>query len=286
MSLNITRVNERSPSDPSCLTAQELSEMPPMAGSRQKVAQLFHKSGGVAVNKMLSHLELGATQATGVSEEELDVRLAVTKAEIEEAQHLRYLVYCLDRGYEQVTGTMEADKHDEHSTHVLVRSGGIPVGTVRLIHLWSVDGPRQPPMAECLDEAGFDSRALFHGLPSRTTAELSRFSLLRQRDGMRKGSEGAARLALIRGILQATFSMGITHWCALMEPSLARLLSMSSIRFQQLAPGAEVEHKGRRLAMSASISDISHSISSERPALWKYLSSPLPVGPWLDTASE
>jgi len=64
---------------------------------------------------------------------------------------------------------------------------------------------------------------------------------------------------LLRGILQASQDMSLTHWVALMEPSLIRLLSLTGFQFN--AVGSLVEAYGQRQPCWA---HIDHAVSRGR----------------------
>jgi N-acyl-L-homoserine lactone synthetase len=130
---------------------------------------------------------------------------------------------------------LEADEYDARSRHVVLRNrgSGEVVGTARL-----VTGPREwssrglPMLHYC----GAD---LLRDLPMRTTGEISRFALSKRRRATGGTSEPLLRLGLMRGILRASLELGLTHWCALMEPTLLRLLRATGVRFVPLGPLVE-----------------------------------------------
>ena len=94
---------------------------------------------------------------------------------------------------------------------------------------------------------------LLRHLPSRTTGEISRFAVSKQRR-MSVGTSALARFSLMQGVLRISLDMGLTHWCAIMEPTLLRLLHASSVCFRSL--GAPVEHHGLRQPAWLEISDV------------------------------
>ena len=77
------------------------------------------------------------------------------------------------------------------------------------------------------------------------------------------------RLGLIQILLQMSAQHGITHWCALMEPTLLRMLAGMGIRFKPIGP--LVEHHGLRQPCSADIAQVLQAVKRERPAFWEVL---------------
>jgi N-acyl amino acid synthase of PEP-CTERM/exosortase system len=165
------------------------------------------------------------------------------------AFHLRYQVYCVEKGYEDpdsFPNGLERDSYDSHSVHTLLqhRSSGRSVGTVRLVlpiasrSEWSF--PLQVVCAQNRINAG-------KWFPVAETAEISRFCISKQArtvetknsDGTTYGPGQAALdmvIELMEGIVRRSAAAGITHWCAAMEPSLLRLLSRLSIYFRPFGP--------------------------------------------------
>src|SRR5579859_5944821 len=77
------------------------------------------------------------------------------------------------------------------------------------------------------------------------------------------------RLGLMKGLLQLSRDLGLTHWCAVMERSLLRLLQMSSIHF--LAAGPLVEHHGLRQPSYANINRVLAQLRVEQAAFWNFV---------------
>ena len=78
------------------------------------------------------------------------------------------------------------------------------------------------------------------------------------------------RLGLMQGLGQMCRSQGITHCCALMEPTLLRMLDAMAIRFHPIGP--PVEFHGLRQPCYLDISEMSEEVRRERPAFWDVLS--------------
>lgn len=181
-------------------------------------------------------------------QKDFTVDLADTPDALREAQQLRYQVYCLERGHAvgEAETQMEADDYDARSRHVILRrrGDGEVVGTVRLV-LWSPDTPDDslPMQRYCRPE-------FFENLPMETLGEISRFALSKQRRAVGHMSDSLRRLALMQGVLRISSELGLTHWCAVMERSLLRLLQATGVHFAPLGPMVEL-HGLRQPAIAA-----------------------------------
>lgn len=192
------------------------------------------------------------------------VVLADTKELVEAACRLRYQVYCLERGFEPGNNGVETDEFDGRARHVLLvhRASGEPIGTARVIPATPTAGLRGLPMtAVC-------APGLMRNLPATTTGEISRFAVSKLRR-MSCQAGAMVRLGLMQGILRLSRELGLTHWCAIMEPSLLRLLQMSSIRFSPVGP--LVEYHGLRQPAYLNIDAVLDRARSEQPDAWNYV---------------
>jgi len=61
----------------------------------------------------------------------------------------------------------------------------------------------------------------------------------------------------------------LTHWCAIMEPFLLRLLQMNAIYFAPMGP--VVEYHGIRQPTSGRIVAVLDRIKREQPPVWEYI---------------
>lgn len=195
------------------------------------------------------------------------VTVADTPATLEAAYRLRYQVYCIERGYEPGQGQLETDRFDPQSGHVILtqRSTGQVVGTVRVVASEPCGRGLGVPM-EALCPSG-----LLRLLPSDSTGEISRFAI--SKDLRDVGGAGGAllRLGLMRGIVELSRDLRLTHWCAVMEPTLLRLLRVSGIHFQSLGPA--IEYHGLRQPSWGSIDLVLGRMRRERPAVWDYITA-------------
>lgn len=196
--------------------------------------------------------------------DELACEVATTPEQVREAKQLRYKVYCEERGFEQGEDGIEQDEFDANARHVLVRSRvtGAVFGTVRLV-LARTDGEPAFPMQRVCEPW------VLAPLPACATAEISRFALTRDRTGLSPEAAAVSRLFLIRGLVQASGELGLTHWCAIMERTLLRLLRATAIHF--LSVGPTVEYHGTRQPAIFTLADGLDRMRRENHAIWSFL---------------
>jgi len=196
---------------------------------------------------------------------ELVVEIARTPEQVLEAKRLRYRVYCEERGYEPGQDGIEQDEFDVNAHHVLVRSRitGEVFGTVRVV----LSKPGQ-------DKLGFPMQRVCEDyvlapLPQAATAEISRFALTRDRGGISPGAAALMRLFLIQGVVKVSGELDLSHWCAIMEKTLLRLLRSTSIYFLPVGPA--VEYHGLRQPAIFTLADGLERMRRESPHLWSFL---------------
>jgi N-acyl-L-homoserine lactone synthetase len=186
---------------------------------------------------------------------------AVTATQLRDVFRLRRQVYCVERGFEAVEGEEETDEFDSRSCHVLVRSStdGEAVGTVRII---------APDLDATLPMQRVSEAAQGLHLPLCSTGEISRFAISKER---RMSCSGAAllRMLLLRGIVELSAEMRLTHWLAVMEPSLIRLHQRNGIRFQPVGP--LIEYHGLRQPAFGQIGSVLAGIRREQRTVWQFL---------------
>jgi N-acyl-L-homoserine lactone synthetase len=196
---------------------------------------------------------------------EFYVEIANTKMTIEEAYRLRYQTYCIERRYEESETGLERDEFDHRSRHVLLRHRptGEAVGTVRLV-LPTPDAPHEslPMLRIC-------GSCLSLPLPFHSTAEISRFAVPKRSKEIGGPTASLMRLGLMRGLVQLSHELRLTHWCAMMERSLLRLLETTAVYFQ--AAGPLVAHRGLRQPSYGHISEILNRMRDEQPAVWDFI---------------
>ena len=192
------------------------------------------------------------------------VRTARSASAVQDALRLRHDVYCLERGFEAATPAgIEQDEFDRQAHHVIAcdRRSGEVMGTLRLI-LPDRSGPRH----RALPIRGVCGASLLQHLPFSTTAEVSRFAISKQRRSESAGATALLRMGLVQGAVRLSRDLGMTHWCAVMERSLLRLMRSTSVRFTPIGPA--VEYHGVRQPCAAEIAPLLAEMAVTHPALW------------------
>ena len=188
------------------------------------------------------------------------------------AHRLRYQVYCVEKGFEQASDhadRLERDEYDAHATHgvLLDRVTQEAVGTVRLIL----------PVADAIDESFPiqqvcpDSR-LRKLLPLRSTAEISRLGITRQCKGdpaRVSRNSPLMRLGLIQMAVRMSVQNGITHWCAIIEPTMVRMMAAIGLYVQPV--GGLVEYHGWRQPCICNLAEALLGVKRDRPSVWEVL---------------
>jgi len=198
------------------------------------------------------------------TDNEFSVILADTPELVHAACRLRYQVYCVERGFEPGSNGIETDEFDAHARHVLLihRQSGEIIGTVRVVP------PRRSSFDAALPMQRVCQPGLLRDLPLRTTGEVSRFAVSKQRR-MNLGATAMVRLSLMQGIVIVSDQLGLTHWCAIMEPFLLRLLQMNSIHFIPVGP--LVEYHGLRQPCYGDIQTMLDRIQRDQWDVWNHI---------------
>jgi N-acyl-L-homoserine lactone synthetase len=204
-------------------------------------------------------------------QQEVSIELATTPELIREAHRLRYQVYCLERGYQLEGEGLEIDEYDTRAHHVVLchRRSGEVLGTARLV-LPSAANPDHSFPVQHVCQVPLDEH-----LPIGSAAEVSRFALPKQREGISRASATVMRLGLVQGLVRVSHELALTHWCAVMEPSLLRLLQMTAIHFQPL--GAPVDYHGIRQPCYADIDALLARMARDCPEVWAFVTG---AGRW------
>lgn len=208
--------------------------------------------------------------------------IADTAEDRNECFRVRFQVYCIDNGFEDPADNpdgLERDGFDSHSAHSILthNATGNAIGTVRLV-LPDEDGERRVlPMQRIAGEIAADDVAPF---PVWRTAEISRFSIVKsfrhhtpdQGFEAQLSSEEWRKmlfhlpLGLIKSCVEMSVREGMTHWAAVMEPALLRLLTRLGIHFNPL--GSLVEYHGRRQPCWVDLDAMLARVHAERPDVW------------------
>lgn len=217
-----------------------------------------------------------------------EVISADTPELLRKAYELRYQVYCLERGFEDGTehpDGLEIDEFDSHARHSLLvhRPTGQAIGAVRLV--LPVPGAHHNsfPIQNLTDHALVRCPSAF---PVASMAEISRFSISKEFRRRRTDTlygEGNApragedepgdrrsgalvRLGLMLAICRMSAELGVTDWCAVMEPALLRILAMTGVHFEMIGP--PVEYHGLRQPCHGNICALMARLAREQPAAW------------------
>jgi N-acyl amino acid synthase of PEP-CTERM/exosortase system len=83
-------------------------------------------------------------------------------------------------------------------------------------------------------------------------------------------------LGLIRWLVDCAYRYDLTHWCAVMEPQLLRLLARLGIHFEPL--GELVEYHGVRQPCFAAREVLLDRLRCERPDIWTVVDPASPRG--------
>ena len=190
------------------------------------------------------------------------------------AQAIRYQVYCLERKFEdrrEHQSGHESDAFDTHAVHSLIfhRPTSEAIGTARLIlRLAGTALPIEGLLAEHGIRAG-------DHVPLETAAEVSRFAIS---NSFRRDTDDAAQargrecrgsmpcLGLIQEMLRQSVTLGLTHWTAVMEPKLLRMLAAMGIHFTPVGP--LVSHHGLRQPSYCHLPAMLERLKRERPQHW------------------
>ena len=111
--------------------------------------------------------------------------------------------------------------------------------------------------------------SVFHNLPLHSTAEVSRFALSKQRRSIGLPSDTLLRLGLMQGVLRVSSELRLTHWCAVMERSLLRLLQGVGVHFAPVGP--LIELYGLRQPSIAEINTVLFRGRQQCPELYAFI---------------
>jgi N-acyl amino acid synthase of PEP-CTERM/exosortase system len=220
-----------------------------------------------------------------------ETREANTPALINAAHALRFQVYCLERKFEKTeehADGIEVDAFDSHSAHGLLiyRLTGEALGTVRIISPNTGSSQNDLPINNILRDSNID---LADYVPIDRTVEISRFAIskqLRRRltDQCNSPGNAASRsrvererqgnlpcLSLMQFIVRQSLALGATHWAAVMEVKLLRMLASMGIHFQPIGP--VVLHHGLRQPCYGSISEVVDNLKREHHDYWNVVTN-------------
>lgn len=201
---------------------------------------------------------------------------------------LRYQVYCVEKQFEDAAanpGERETDAYDQRACHSLLiyRPTGEVAGTVRLIPpRGEGDDPDFPIQTACGELKTWPPRLM----PAAACGEISRFTVaarFRRRatdtlygDAAASGQTGPVpdrrsypyvTIGLLRAVYEMSLEAGLSHWCAIMDPALLRLLARLGVHFNPVGP--LVDYHGWRQPCHAKRDDVIDQVRSRRREIWE-----------------
>jgi N-acyl-L-homoserine lactone synthetase len=209
-------------------------------------------------------MEIYGCAAIGEMADTFEIGFATTPSAIAEVHRLRHRVFCEEHDILDGVDGLESDEFDVNSHHVTVRRRRGPIIATARVVTYRPDRPRRsfPMQLVC-------SPNVLAGLPLETTGEISRFAISRQLRGDQPGDQAPLRLALMRGILQTSQRLRLTHWCAAMEPALLRLLRRTAIDFKGVGP--MIDYRGWRQPAVCAIGETLRRGRDRLPEAWSFV---------------
>ncbi len=222
---------------------------------------------------------------------------ADTSELLDEVFALRYQVYCVEHPFEnprEHPDGREWDEYDARAVHALIRHRrtGCCAAAVRLI----LPDPCYPetvfPLERvCANSLYEEANPWVSNLDRLKSAEISRLAVsktFRRRLGEAETVSGVSSqavysdaqgpdsrrrgfphitLGLFAAIVRMSVDQGISHWLAVMEPTLLRLLQRFGIYFPPIGP--LVEYHGLRQPTVAAAAAVVDGILRKRPDIWE-----------------
>ena len=216
------------------------------------------------------------------------------------AFRLRYQVYCLERDFEDVSEfpeAMESDGYDAQARHLLVRTRGCGsiLGASRLV-VDGVSGAAGLPIESHCSRSVSKQLARVRNAHDTCIAEVSRLAVTRKLSTITQanGAGGASTLSsspslprqhldqdavatlpavrsqhvtmgLVALLFEQSWSHGVTHWAALLDPALQRFLRRVGIQFHPIGP--VIDHRGPRQPVMATLEDLWSGVKAKGTAL-------------------
>jgi N-acyl-L-homoserine lactone synthetase len=199
--------------------------------------------------------------------EETALEIADTRQKLLESYRLRYQVYCVERSFLTGQDGLETDGYDDFGHHAVLRlrNAAMVVGTVRLVL------PKVPAGGDDFPIQHLCDPMLLAGLPLATCGEVSRFALAKQSRNQSPSCSAIMRLALMKGVVMMSAEARHTHWLAVMEPTLLRLLAATGIHMNPLGP--VVDYHGLRQPTVAEIVPTLTRCAVEQPIVWDFITN-------------
>lgn len=233
-----------------------------------------------------------------------EVMIATNPALIDEALRLRYQVYCLETGFEDMQcfpDGRESDRYDVRSVHTVIRHNPTQhtAATARLILPAAADEDDPLPIELACYNQGSKVREFMETIPKNKVAEVSRFCVSKEfknRLGEKRTVagfkddaqlldpedlrqehflDGGTRimpfitLGLMSSIIDISAQEGIEYWYAMLEPSLLRLWARFGVILTPF--GEPIDLNGLRQPTYGLIDDVIDGIKVRRPDVWRFL---------------
>jgi N-acyl amino acid synthase of PEP-CTERM/exosortase system len=221
-------------------------------------------------------------------------RLVHDAQDYRDAYALRYAVYCEETGYlskQDNPNGLERDASDSHSLHsILIHTDSNRVaGTVRVVlPRRNLPGCAQPArqFSQILDALPESV------LPRMSTGEISRFAIhpsFRRRlgDGLYASIFNSGQnldqdfdprrviphitLGLFASMFEMKCKAGLTHFCAVIDPALLRLLTRLGLHFHKAGP--TIEYHGARQPVYVEIAELIDRVEREQPEIHQLIVS-------------
>lgn len=210
---------------------------------------------------------------------------------LEETFRLRYQVYCIENKFEkpsEKSHQLETDEFDNNSVHSIIKynMSGLSLGSVRMILPNRMDYKRSFPIQQICNHSIFTDKKLFSVY---NPIEISRFCLSKSLRAMAKPckhncikltssdatfslpllNQYGPILGLIRGLVQMSIEYHVTHWFAIMEPSLIRLLAKLGIYFKPI--GTLINYHGMRQPCYIELSELLRRVHTDQLHVWEVI---------------
>ncbi|MBT0895755.1 PEP-CTERM/exosortase system-associated acyltransferase [Geobacter hydrogenophilus] len=216
---------------------------------------------------------------------------AETDELVKESFRLRYQVYCIENEFEkpsETTHQMETDEFDNNSAHSIIKynKSGQSIGSVRMVLPNENDPSRSFPIQRICSHSIFTDRKFFS---QNRPVEISRFCLSKSLRTIYHSCDHRCLqlatsaeslpmillnkygpiLGLIRGLVQMSMEHQVTHWFAIMEASLIRLLARLGIYFKPT--GTLINYHGMRQPCHIEFSELLRRVYSDQPHVWEVI---------------
>lgn len=213
---------------------------------------------------------------------------------VDEAARLRYQVYCVENDFEDASRCddgKEVDEYDRRSVHSIVRHRklGVTAASVRLVLSDRGCPEALFPVEENCAAFLQSCPSITSGVPRNCIAEISRFAVskdFKRRLGEAGNPAGVGPdperylmpdingrrviphliLGLFAAIVKMSAEHHVTHWYAVMDVSLLRLLNQFGINFRPM--GELIDYHGLRQPCFGSVDEVLDGIWEKRPDIW------------------